>query len=289
MVDVREIITKAQDDVDLTADETASLYRIPLFSHESAMIQMSARLKSRKASMQKAEIHGRLVLDHLDVDEAVILAEGFVAEGAGAVVIRASLNCPLEKLRRTVAEIRRSAGDDILLAAEPEVTDLSHVAELGRAGCNGYVCQMPRAGGVSGGFENELEAAAGAGLRVGMILPALSADDDIEWLVRNTLAARDAEPAFVSVSRAVDGTQGGISEARLAHTVGVIRLALFGDTPGVGLFEASVSGSIAGANLLYADVPTNDKSSVMSMADCRRVFAESEWQVHDGPSLMYRS
>ena len=105
---VRDIIKKSLDRNMLAEEEIASLFKVPLFSEESAMIISASRKKSESASNGLAEVHAQLGLNvapcpkncvfcsfavrnkvftekiEISVDEAVQKARQFEADGANA-------------------------------------------------------------------------------------------------------------------------------------------------------------------------------------------------------------
>jgi biotin synthase len=88
---------------------------------------------------------------------------------------------------------------------------------------------------------------------------------------------------------------GIVSEARMAHILAVVRLALSCDTAGNCTHEPNVIGVAAGANLLWAEAGSNPRDTEiktenkrgMTVQDCIRVFKEGEWKVLKGPSRFY--
>lgn len=54
---IKDIIKKSLDDGDLTAEEIAGLFRVHLFTHESALILSASRRKNGIASRGCAEVH----------------------------------------------------------------------------------------------------------------------------------------------------------------------------------------------------------------------------------------
>ena len=54
---ISEIITRALNDEYLTKENIATLFDVPLFSDESALIISAGRKKSNQASAAKAEVH----------------------------------------------------------------------------------------------------------------------------------------------------------------------------------------------------------------------------------------
>jgi len=90
---------------------------------------------------------------------------------------------------------------------------------------------------------------------------------------------------------------GIVSEARMAHILAVVRLALSDDVGGNCTHEPNVIGAAAGANLLWAEAGSNPRDTEtktenqrgMTVQDCIRVLEEAEWKVLKGPSQFYRS
>ncbi len=113
-----EIVSKSLDGAVLNKAEIATLFRIPLFSRESAMILSAAREKSERASNGLAEVHAQVGLNvapcpnncmfcafaaknkvftepfELAVEEAVNQAGRFEEDGANAIFVMSTAVSP---------------------------------------------------------------------------------------------------------------------------------------------------------------------------------------------------
>ena len=140
-----------------------------------------------------------------------------------------------------------------------------------------------------------------AGLVVGTCVEPIGNEHSTEELVEKTTITRDARPAYSGAMRRIPipntrmAEHGIVSEARMAHVVAVVRLALGYDIPGHCTHDPNVSGTAAGADLVWAETGSNPRDTEaetegkrgMTVQDCRHVFEESEWQVLSGPSGLY--
>ena len=126
-------------------------------------------------------------------------------------------------------------------------------------------------------------------------------EHSVQELVEKTSITRDAKPAYSGSARRVPipntkmAEYGIVSEARMAHILAVVRLALGCDIPGNCTHEPNVIGAAAGANLLWAEAGSNPRDTEketegkrgMTVRDCIRVLEEAEWKVLQGPSKFY--
>jgi len=60
---IRKVVEKALSGDTLNQEETVLLFRVPLFSYDSALIQTAARQMCEEASNGLAEIHAQVGLD----------------------------------------------------------------------------------------------------------------------------------------------------------------------------------------------------------------------------------
>jgi biotin synthase len=89
---------------------------------------------------------------------------------------------------------------------------------------------------------------------------------------------------------------GMISEYRLAFLVAVVRLAMGRDLIGNCTHEPNLLGAMAGANLFWAEVGTNprdtesetSKGRGMDVKSCIEMFKETDFNIFQGPSVIYR-
>lgn len=94
---------------------------------------------------------------------------------------------------------------------------------------------------------------------MGTCVEPVGPEHSIEGLVEKTIITRDASPCFSGAARRIPipGTElaphGMVSEARMAHFLAVVRLAVGCDTPDNCTHEPNVIGAAAGANPLWAE------------------------------------
>ena len=90
---------------------------------------------------------------------------------------------------------------------------------------------------------------------------------------------------------------GVISEMRMAQIVAVTRLGMPRSVRGNCTHEPCTLGAVAGANLFWAEVGANprdieektEEGRGETVASCRSIFQESNWDIRKGPSRFYQS
>ncbi|UCD18623.1 MAG: radical SAM protein [Candidatus Zixiibacteriota bacterium] len=285
---IEEILRKAQDDFELTPEEIAELFNIPLFSLEGASIQAAARLKSRKASLGFAEVHAQVGLNaapcsrdclfcsfascngvfkegtELAPDEAVSRAVQFETDGANAIYVMSTADYPFEKFAELSREIRGALRPETVLVAN--IGDFSPaqarmLKDTGYAGIY-HALRMGEGRDTTIPPERRLKTfqiAREAGLLLGTCVEPVGPEHSVEELVEKTVITRDAEPVYSGSGRRmpIPGTRlgelGTVSKARMAHVQAVVRLAMYGDVGGNCTHEPNVIAAAAGANLLWAE------------------------------------
>jgi biotin synthase len=218
----------------------------------------------------------------------------------------ATANYPFSKFIEISQEIRRNLLPQTVMVAN--VGDFTE-SEAGRLKDSGYsgiyhAVRLGEACDTTLPVEQRLqtfEFARQAGLKLGTCLEPVGNEHSIEELVEKTIITRDAGACYSGSARRIPipGTElavhGIVSEARMAHILAVVRLAVGYETPGNCTHEPNVIGAAAGANLLWAEAGSNPRDTEaktegqrgMTVADCRVVLTEAEWQILDGPSRLY--
>lgn len=324
------IIAKSLQGEIITSEEIAFLFAVPLFSEGSAKILVASRRKSEKAGDGLAEVHAQVGLNiapcprnclfcafaavnkvfressELSVDAAVAAAQQFEQDGANAVYLMATADYPFGKYLEMSREIRANLKTETILIANTGDFDLKQARQLKEAGFNGiyHAVRMGEGRDTTLPVEQRLQTmqnARTAGLIVGTCVEPVGTDHTIEELVEKTILTRDASPCYSGAARRIPipGTvlacRGIVSEARMAHILAVVRLAIGYDTPGNCTHEPNVIGSAAGANLLWAESGSNPRDTEekteqqrgLTVQDCRDLFREAEWEVLEGPSRFY--
>lgn len=321
------ILDRALDDEVLGVREIATLFEYPLYSDESARIMAAAVQKSRAACEGQAEIHAQIGLNdgccprncvfcafaednrgsrpewELSPAEAVHQAIEFEADGANAIWLMTTARYPFSRFLEMGQEVRRSLKPETILIAN--VGDLSarQALQLADAGFAGVYHAVRLGEGLDTDIpvQRRLETfdhVHAAGLKLGTCVEPVGPEHSIEELVEKTIVVRDAEPCFGGAVRriSVPGTKlsraGMVSEARMAHILAVVRLALPVTVPGLAGHEPNTLGAAAGANLFWAEAGATQRSvydegpqqTGLSVSECRTLFGEAEWPILDGPS-----
>jgi biotin synthase len=327
---VKYIITKSLDGKILTEEEIASLFKVPLFSEESAMIISASRKKSDSASSGLAEVHAQVGLNiapcpkncafcsfavrnkvftekiEISVVEAVQKARQFETDGANAVFVMSTADYPFEKFIDISREIRKSIHPETILVANVGDFTKEQARKLENTGFSGiyHAVRLGEGRDTSIQVETRLETfknAREAGLSLGTCVEPVGNEHSVEELVEKTIITRDAKPVYSGSARRIPipntrmAEYGIVSEARMAHILAVVRLALGHDIPGNCTHEPNVIGAAAGANLLWAEAGANPRDTEketegkrgMTVRDCIRVLEEAEWKVLQGPSKYY--
>lgn len=328
---IDRIVERALDgDNALSSHEIAALYEAPLFSLESAKIIAAGREKASRACDGKAEVHAQVglnlapcpgnclfcsfaacngVFEHaveLPVGEVVRQARQFEADGANAVFLMATAQYPFEKFVDVGAEVRGSLREETVLVANFGDMSLGQTMKLKDAGFAGVYHALRLGEGRDTKLDPDtrvqtMRNVREAGLALGTCVEPVGNEHTTEELVEKTIVTRDVAPCYSGAARRipVPGTRlerfGVTSEARMAHIIAVVRLALGYDVPGNCTHEPNVIGCAAGANLLWAETGSNPRDTSektedargMTVARCREVLAEAEWEVLEGPSVFY--
>lgn len=327
---LKEVIKKSLEDAALTEEEIAHLFRIPLFSRESAMILSVAREKSERASNGLAEVHAQVGLNvapcpnncmfcafaaknkvfpeqsELPVEEAVDQAGRFEDDGANAIFVMSTADYPFDRFIEVSQEIRKSLRPETVLIANVGDFDSEQARRLKDCGFAGVYHAVRLGEGCDTRIPVErrlktFKNAEEAGLSLGTCVEPVGSEHTIDELVEKTIITREARPAFSGSARRIPipGTEMAkhpiVSEAKMAHILAVVRLALSDEVAGNCTHEPNVIGAAAGANLLWAEAGSNPRDTEtktehkrgMTVQDCIRIFEEAEWEVLKGPSRFY--
>jgi biotin synthase len=327
---IRDIIKKSLDDGNLTTVEITALFEVPLFTDDSALILSASRRKSVKASRGLAEVHAQVGLNiapcpkncafcsfaarnkifhdvsELSIPEAVSRAQQAEKDGANAVYLMVTGDYPFDTFIETAKEVRKNLLPETTLVANIGDFTQGQAARLKDAGFAGiyHAVRLGEGTDTSIPVETRLQTfrhAAEAGLLLGTCLEPVGTEHTISELVQKTIITREANPVYSGAARRIPlpgtamASHGMVSEARMAHILAVVRLALGYDIEGTCTHEPNVAGAAAGANLLWAETGSNprdveketERRRGMAVTDCAAIFAEAEWRVLSGPSKFY--
>lgn len=327
---VKRIVEKALSGDILNAEEISLLFAIPLFSYDSLLIQAAARQMCEKASTGFAEVHAQVGLDiarcprnclfcsfaacngvfteniDLPVEEVVNRARDFENDGANAIYLMTTARYSFEKFIEVAQEVRNSLRPNTILVANIDDFSEEQAAQLKDAGFSGiyHALRLGEGKDTSIPPEKRLQTfrnAKEAGLLLGTCVEPIGTEHSINELVEKTIITREAKPVFSGGMRRIPipNTEmeryGTVSEVRMAHILGVIRLATGYNIPGNCTHEPNVIGVTAGANLIWAETGSNPRDTEkdtegkrgMTVQQCREIFKEAEWNVLSGPSKFF--
>jgi len=329
---VKRIVEKAEAGEVLSADEIALLFEIPLFTFESSYIQSTARRISEKASGSLAEMHAQVGLNiarcprnclfcsfavgnkvftediELSVEEVVTRAIEFESDGANAIYLMTTAQYPFEKFIEIAQEVRNAIKPETILIANIDDFSERQALQLKDTGFSGVYHALRLGEGRDTTIQPEkrlqtFRNAREAGLLLGTCVEPVGYEHTIDELVEKTIITREAQPVYSGSARRIPipntklAQYGIVSEARMAHILAVVRIALGYDIPGNCTHEPNVIGAAAGANLLWAETGSNprdiEKETAgrrgMSVQQCKQIFQEAEWTVLSGPSKFFNS
>lgn len=294
MSKIHDIIHKSRNNEILSHDEIKTLYAIPLFSEEAALVISAGRRKSERASQKLAEVHAQVGLNigscpmncmfcafaarnglfdesvELPVDEVVERVKQFERDNANAIYLMATADFRFDRFIETAAEVRRNISDKTVLVANVGDFSLKQARQLKDAGFTGIYHAIRMGEGrdtqlKTGTRYKTFRNAKEAGLLLGTCVEPVGNEHSTDELVEKTIINRDANPCFSGSARRIPlpGTplekHGIVSEARMAFILAVVRLAIPESVPGNCTHEPSIIGAAAGANLLWAESGSNPR------------------------------
>jgi biotin synthase len=327
-MNVEDIIRKSLDGAMVSRDEISDLFNVPPFTRDAFLMQAAALEKSKKASNGLAEVHAQFGLNvgpcslnclfcgfakcngvftensELSVEETIARTRRFEEDGANAIFIMGTGHYPFGKFIEVSREVRKVLKDETILFANVGDMNPKQARQLKEAGHSGiyHVVRMGEGKDTPIKPERRIETiniAREAGLLIGTCVEPVGPEHSVDELVEKTLMTRDVNPVFSGAMRRVPipGTElakyGMISEARMAHILAAVRLALGYDIPGHCTHEPGViAAASGGANLVWAETGSNPRdterdtegSRGRTVMDCRGILKEAEWDVLDGVS-----
>ena len=321
------IIEKSLQGEELNKEEIAALFAVETFSVNSFKIQLASRKKSILASNGKAEVHAQVGLNvspcpkncefcsfaaknkifdkHIEHSLAAVTQSclQFEEDGANAIYLMITANFPFERFLEIAGEVRKKLKPETVMIANVPDFNKEQAKKLKDSGFTGvYHALRIGEGKVTAISPHDrkktFEAAREAGLVVGTCVEPVGPEHSIEELVEATIITREIKPAYSGSARRIPipstemAKLGKVTEARMAHILAVVRLAMGYDIPGNCTHEPNVIGAAFGANLFWAEVGSNprdvdentEKGRGMSVKQCRELFLEAEWETRIGPS-----
>lgn len=325
-----DVILKSRDRELLTRSEITRLLECPADSPEAYVVMAEANRISKELTGNRAEIHGQLALNlgpcpcncmfcsfaqgngvfqediRLDADSIVASAQQLEREGVNAIYVMVTATYPLDLFIEMSCEIRRNLKPRTVMIANVADQSLSDAVKIKDAGYAGVYHALRLREGTDTGLSPDKRRASirnflEAGLEVGTCVEPVGPEHTNDELAEMILFTASISPAFSGAARriSIPGTRmaerGMISELRMAQIVSVARLAMPHTVHGNCTHEPCTLGSLAGANLFWAEVGANPRDTEAkteegrgdTVADCRQMFHECGWKVLEGPSRYF--
>lgn len=293
-INIKQIVDKALDGVELTPTEIKELFAVPSISEESYYIQYASRKMSADTLKGKAEVHAQVGIDMgacpkncefcsfaasnkifkhhkvLPLEEIIEKSLMFEREGANAIYLLATAKMNLNDYLTVGKEVRKALKSETILIANVGDFDEDGAVALKETGFTGIYHAVRLGEGQITAIDLEerlktIRAAKKAGLVVGTCVEPVGPEHSLDELVEKTIITREISPAFSGSARriSIPGTdlekQGMVSEAGMAHILAVVRLAMGYQVPGNCTHEPNGIGAIAGATLFWAENGSNPR------------------------------
>ncbi len=325
-----DILKKAASGDLLSKQELIHLLDLRPDSRESFRVMAEAGRISRNLSSGKGEIHAQFALNldscnceclfcsfartnavfdkktELTPDQAALCARQLEAEGANAVYVMTTAQYPLEKLLEMSKEIRKSLKPETTLIANVGDQTAKNAARLNDCGFAGVYHAVRLREGIDTGLPVEKRKQSirnfqEAGLEVGTCVEPVGPEHTNEELAEMIEFTASFQPAYSGAARriSIPGTsmarRGMISELRMAQIVAVTRLGMPRSVMGHCTHEPCTLGTVAGANLFWAEMGANprdvraktEEGRGETVESCRKIFQETHWEVWQGSSRYF--
>ena len=242
----------------------------------------------------------------LEPAQAVAYARQFEADGANAVFVMTTATYPFGQFIEISQEIRKNLKPETTLIANVGDQPPENTRRMKDAGFSGVYHAVRLREGIDTGLSPEKRKESirnfqEAGLEVGTCVEPVGPEHTPEELAELILYTASLNPAYSGAARriSIPGTRiaekGMISELRMAQIVAVTRLGMPRSVPGNCTHEPCTLGAVAGANLFWAEAGANprdvekktEEGRGETVSDCKNIFAESGWDVWEGPSRYY--
>ena len=296
-LNVKEIINKALDGGEITAEELKSLFAVDYLSEESFLIQHAGRKMSVVASNGKAEIHGQVGINsgacqkdcefcsfasvnkiftkssELPADEVVRRAMDMEQAGANAIYLLSTGGYKFDDFIQIGREVKNALKSETPLVANVGDFDDEQAKVLKDTGFAGIYHAIRLGEGVQTKIDPKMrwktfDAAKKANLIIGICLEPIGPEHSHEEMVEKTLYARQMKPAFSGSARRVPiantslAKYGAVNYAQMALYVAAVRLAMGYGVVGNATHEPNGIGAMAGANVLWAESGSNPRDTV---------------------------
>ena len=239
----------------------------------------------------------------LPKEDVLEYAKLYVEEGANLILMLTTASYSFDKLVDMVGSVREVIPADMPLLVNTDDMQLDQCRQLKAAGANGayHAVRMCEGEETEIPVEKRFETFANlreAGLTLSTCVEPVGPEHTPEELTEATMRCISTNPLSAGVGKriGVPGTlvydRGMLTDVANANMVAVYRLATGRDLR-LNCSANTVMTAASGANLAWAEVGTNPRDTVertehggrgSNIAQLRKMFAASGWQVLDGPS-----
>lgn len=239
----------------------------------------------------------------LPKEDVLEYAKLYVEEGANLILMLTTASYSFDKLVDMVGSVREVIPADMPLLVNTDDMQLDQCRQLKAAGANGayHAVRMCEGEDTEIPVEKRFETFANlreAGLTLSTCVEPVGPEHTPEELTEATMRCISTNPLSAGVGKriGVPGTlvydRGMLTDVANANMVAVYRLATGRDLR-LNCSANTVMTAASGANLAWAEVGTNPRDTVertehggrgSNIAQLRKMFAASGWQVLDGPS-----
>jgi biotin synthase len=235
--------------------------------------------------------------------EVIDYARAYEEAGANLILILATANYRFEKVLEMAQAVRSVISSDLPLLSNTDDVTVEQAVQLKEVGVNGAYHAVRMREGIDTGIpvEKRLQTFASleaARLSLSTCVEPVGPEHTPTELTVATRRCIDSGANSAGVGRRiiVPGTSlfesGQISDLRNSYNVAVYRLAT-GLMPVLNCAVASALTASSGGNLVWAEVGFNPRDTVEkterggngeSIAFCRKIYANADWEVLEGPS-----
>lgn len=243
---------------------------------------------------------GKYELPREDVLE---YAKIYEEEGANLILMLTTASYSFDKLVDTVVAVRGVISADMPLLVNTDDMSLDQCEKLKAAGANGAYHAVRMREGIDTEIpvEKRFETFANmaqAGLSLSTCVEPVGPENTPEELTEATMRCIETAPISAGVGKriGVPGTllydRGMLTDVANANMVAVYRLATGRDLR-LNCSANTVMTAAAGANLAWAEVGTNPRDTAertenggrgSNIAQLKKMFAASGWELLEGPS-----
>lgn len=239
----------------------------------------------------------------LPKEDVLEYAKIYEQDGANLILMLTTASYSFDKLLDMVYSVREVISPELPLLVNTEDMTLERAKALKEAGCNGAYHAIRMREGVDTGIpvEDRIETfkhIAEAGLKLSTCVEPVGPEHTPEELTEASFRCINTNPMTSGVGKriSVPGTmlydRGMLTDVANANMVAIYRLA-HGLSLRLNCSANTVMTAAAGANLAWAEVGTNPRDLVertenggrgASLAQQRKMFLASGWEVLEGPS-----